>query len=47
MTGDKARIKQDFIDARGYWPEMWDGVLTLSNPLKLGAKPAEIMAIRR
>ena len=45
MTGDKARIKQDFIDARGYWPEMWDGGLMLFNVPKLGATPAEIMEV--
>lgn len=45
MTVDKASITQDFIDARGYWPEMWDGGLMLFNAPKLGATPAEIMEV--
>ena len=30
MTVDKARIKQDFIDARGYWSWGWDPLLDMA-----------------
>jgi alkylhydroperoxidase/carboxymuconolactone decarboxylase family protein YurZ len=30
LSPEQKRMKADFIAARGYWSEMWDGVLTLS-----------------
>ncbi len=30
LTPEQQKLKADFIAARGYWSEMWDGVLTLS-----------------
>jgi len=30
LTARQAKLKADFIAARGYWSEIWDGVLALS-----------------
>jgi alkylhydroperoxidase/carboxymuconolactone decarboxylase family protein YurZ len=29
LTPEQERLKQDFVDRRGYWNEFWDGLLTL------------------
>ncbi len=29
LTERQGQLKQDFIDARGYWNPFWDGLLTL------------------
>ena len=30
LDARRQKLKDDFITARGYWSELWDGVLQLS-----------------
>ena len=29
LTAEQKKLRDDFIEARGYWNEFWDGLLTL------------------